>query len=239
MTADEIRTEFDVMYNNISSGAAPNLNDFERSLFLTRAQDELVRMYYAGTNARYTSFEADEEARRYLDTLVTTETFTLPVPQQYGRFKDYAVPKPADAMFVLRESVVNGSDECRGGTLMAVNPVRHEDLNRLLGNPFKAPNERKCVRFDVRNGEGGAVFHLLSADALSSYEMTYLRKPVAIVLSDIQTDFGKEIDGKTDWEGYDIPDTLMHKVIRRACELAKAAYTGDLGSTFAVNARDL
>lgn len=238
MTENEIRTEFDVMYNNISSGAAPNLNDFERSLFLTRAQDELVRMYYAGTNARYTSFEADEEARRYLDTLITEETTAPEAHGNKGKFKEYSVPKPADAMYILRENAENGSEGCRGGTEVAVNPVRHEDLNRLLANPFKAPNDRKCVRYDTAGAGGSVVFRIVSSCPLSGYTVTYLKKPKAVVLGDL-TEFEQDIEGATSWQGHDIPDTLMHKVIRRACELAKSAYTGDLGSTFAVNARDL
>ena len=36
MTNSEINVEFDVLFNNISSGAAPNLNEYEKSLFLKR-----------------------------------------------------------------------------------------------------------------------------------------------------------------------------------------------------------
>ena len=71
MTTKEISVEFDILYNNISSGAAPNLNEYEKSVFLTKAQRELVQMYYSGKNAHYNSFESDEEVRRYLDTLIT------------------------------------------------------------------------------------------------------------------------------------------------------------------------
>lgn len=239
MNVTEIATEFDLLYNNISSGAAPNLNAYEQSVFLTRAQEELVRMYYAGSGQRFMSFESDEEARRYLDTLVFSETIALQNPSSYGQFNDYTVPKDdagRNVLFVLRETAMNGSEGCANGNVMQVIPVRHEDLNRVLGNPFKRPNERKAVRYDL---SGQSVdFHILSSVPLASYTMTYLGKPEPVILKDISED-GQTIDGKFLPSAGSVPDILMHKVIARACELAKAAYVGDLGTSFAVNARDL
>lgn len=245
MTAKEIDHEFDILYNNISSGAAPNLNEYEKSLFLTKAQEELVRVYYNGANARYLSFEADEESRRYLDTLVSEKVNMLTNPSAYGRYKDYIVSKPNDTMFVLRETAANASGGCLDGTVMQVIPVRHEDLNRVLEDPFKAPNTRKCVRFDM--GGNDVRFHILSAVPLKSYTAVYLMQPYPIIIADLSVFTDEE--GNAEYtihglstppdDGYDVPDSLMHKIISRAAELAKVAYTGDIGATFAVDARDL
>lgn len=239
MNVTEIMQEFDLLYNNISSGAAPNLNGYEQSVFLTRAQEELVRMYYSGSGQRFMSFESDEETRRYLDTLVESSTIDLSGPSSYGQFHDYAVPKNndgRDVMFVLRETASNGSEGCANGSVMQVVPVRHEDLNRVLENPFKRPNERKALRYDL--SRSGVEFHILSSVPLSSYTMTYLRKPEPVIVEDL-TDYGMTIDNQKAVSAGSVPDMLMHKVIARACELAKAAYNGDLGTSFAVNARDL
>ena len=43
MTTSEFSNEFDVLYNNIASNAAPGINEYEKSVFLTRAQSEIVR----------------------------------------------------------------------------------------------------------------------------------------------------------------------------------------------------
>ena len=37
MTTPEFSNEFDVLYNNIMSNAAPGLNEYEKSVFLTKA----------------------------------------------------------------------------------------------------------------------------------------------------------------------------------------------------------
>lgn len=37
MTLQEFSDEFDVLYNNITSNQAPGLNEYEKSVFLTKA----------------------------------------------------------------------------------------------------------------------------------------------------------------------------------------------------------
>ena len=244
MTNKEINDEFDVLYNNISSGAAPNLNEYEKSLFLTRAQRELVQMYYSGKNSAYNSFESDEETRRYLDTLISVEDITLDYVEQYGPFEWYKISKPKDLLYVVRETAQNASEGCLNGSLMQVVPITHEDLNRVLNDPFKRPNERKVLRYDTSD-RTNVNFNLLSSTNLSRYIVTYVRQPQPIILIDL-TEFGGThdnpeytIEGQVDETHSDAPDTLQHKIIARAAELAKSAYVGDLNTTFAVNARDL
>ena len=245
MTLKEINSEFDILYNNISSGAAPNLNEYEKSLFLTKAQNELVRMYYSGKNSNYNSFESDEEVRRYLDTLIDEYEENLSNYQQYGSFKDYVVGKPNNLMYVVRETAKNALEGCLNGSIMLVVPTTHEDLNKVLNDPFKRPNGRKVIRYDKSNF-GDVEFHILSENKLSRYNVTYLRKPRPIILVDLSI-FGVDlnnnpeytIDNISDATEPEIPDVLQHKVIARAVELAKTAYTGDLSTTFAVDTRDL
>jgi len=37
MTIEEMSNEFDVLYNNVSSNQAPGLNEYEKSVLLTKA----------------------------------------------------------------------------------------------------------------------------------------------------------------------------------------------------------
>lgn len=46
MTTQEFSTEFDVLYNNVTSNQAPGLNEYEKSVFLTKAQSQLVNEYF-------------------------------------------------------------------------------------------------------------------------------------------------------------------------------------------------
>jgi hypothetical protein len=69
MTASEFEREFDLLYNNIMSNAAPSIDSYEKSVFLTKAQEELITTLYEGT------FEGSERLTEYLNHLVVTKTF--------------------------------------------------------------------------------------------------------------------------------------------------------------------
>ena len=45
MTTQEFSNEFDVLYNNIMSNQAPGLDEYEKSVFLTKAQNEILKNY--------------------------------------------------------------------------------------------------------------------------------------------------------------------------------------------------
>ena len=47
MTVEDFSIEFDLLFNNIASNKAPGLNDYEKSLFLTQAQELVVRGLYS------------------------------------------------------------------------------------------------------------------------------------------------------------------------------------------------
>ena len=46
MTNTEFSNEFDVLYNSITSNQAPGLDEYEKSVFLTKAQSEILREYF-------------------------------------------------------------------------------------------------------------------------------------------------------------------------------------------------
>ena len=48
MTTQEFSPEFDLLYNNISSNQAPGLTEYEKSIFLTQAQEEIALGLYGG-----------------------------------------------------------------------------------------------------------------------------------------------------------------------------------------------
>ena len=54
-------------------------DEYEKSVFLTKAQEELVISIYDGKNLSGESFENTEEARRSLSSLVKTFTTTAQV----------------------------------------------------------------------------------------------------------------------------------------------------------------
>ena len=68
MTTAEFSNEFDVLYNNIMSNQAPGLNEYEKSVFLTKAQNELVKNYFNKKSLGNQEKEGfDENPKRQID----------------------------------------------------------------------------------------------------------------------------------------------------------------------------
>ncbi len=62
MTNPELSNEFDVLYNSITSNQAPGLDEYEKSVFLTKAQDEVVKSYFnPRSNKTQEGFDGNEK----------------------------------------------------------------------------------------------------------------------------------------------------------------------------------
>lgn len=86
MTIHEFSDTFDTLLNSYNTQAQFGeqasrreivLDEYEKSVFLTKAQEEVVINLYNGKNPYGDSFESTEEMRRYLDALVKTKVFTM------------------------------------------------------------------------------------------------------------------------------------------------------------------
>ena len=66
MTIQEFSNEFDILYNNIMSNAAPGVDEYEKSVFLTKAQLEIIRNYFnPESNKNKQGF--DDSPKRQID----------------------------------------------------------------------------------------------------------------------------------------------------------------------------
>ena len=74
MTLKEFSDQFDILYNSISSNQAPGLDEYEKSIFLTKAQEEIVKAYfYPITNKLQAGFDGNEKRQIDFSMLVKTE----------------------------------------------------------------------------------------------------------------------------------------------------------------------
>ena len=78
MTNKEFSDGFSTLLNSFGITTNITLDEYEKSTFLTNAQEQLIIDIYSGRNVIYgKSFEQTEEIRRYLSNLVETyETST-------------------------------------------------------------------------------------------------------------------------------------------------------------------
>lgn len=76
MTNLELSNEFDVLYNNITSNQAPGLDEYEKSVFLTKAQDEIVKAYFnPKTNKVHEGFDGNEKRQIDFSMIMRSATF--------------------------------------------------------------------------------------------------------------------------------------------------------------------
>lgn len=85
MTISEFSDQFDVLYNNITSNQAPGLNEYEKSVFLTKAAKEIVKNYFTANSKGNTIGQGfDDSAKRQADfsCLMKTESCELSLPPE-------------------------------------------------------------------------------------------------------------------------------------------------------------
>lgn len=187
MTNEEFSNEFDTLIN---SNSAISLNgmelplefdEYEKSVFLTKAQEEVVQGLYTG-KITGDSFETTEQLRRYLADLVSTaELPCRPYPGGLSNKSVFAV-LPDDLWFITYESVtLNGDTPCLGGKEIQVVPVTQDEYHRVKDNPFRGPNSRRVLRLDVNE----SMVELISKQDIRSYLVRYLSRPTPIILLDL------------------------------------------------------
>ena len=75
MHLQELSDQFDVLYNSITSNQAPGLNEWEKSVFLTKAEKQLVREYFnQRTDAVGGGFDGSQKRQYDFSCLLRTES---------------------------------------------------------------------------------------------------------------------------------------------------------------------
>ena len=212
MTNSEFSNEFDVLYQNIASNQAPGLDVYEKSVFLTMAQEQIVLELYQ-------KLEQSEEARKYLSNLIKTDNYA-PVGEQdetliNNNFKSYKVEISNDILFMIYEQcTLSDENNCINNKIVSVVPTIHDDLDKVLKNPFKSPNSRKVIRLDFDNK-----IELISKYNISNYKVRYLKKPNPIILVALEGNLSIN-NGDTKVSNGETNPILHERIVQRAVQLA-------------------
>ena len=87
MTIQEFSDQFDVLYNNIMSNQAPGLDEYEKSVFLTKAQDEIIKNYFNPKhNKTVEGFDDSEKRQIDFSQLMRVAEVTSPNTISYSDF---------------------------------------------------------------------------------------------------------------------------------------------------------
>lgn len=217
MTATEMSLAFDRLYDNIMSNQAPGLNEYEKSCFLTVAQENVVANLIS-------AYEMQEGVADAIEALLKTVTV------QGSALADNAITKysylfklPDDVWYKIWEgAVLCDADLYCNGTAhrnVEVVPCRHNDLARTVASPFRGPNERRVLRLDCGDG----MVEIFSKYEVGSYTLRYISKPTPIITESL-TGTGLTIDGETEVMDCALHDKLHMSIVQAAVGSAKAVW---------------
>lgn len=217
MNAQEFSNTFDTLlqpYITKESFSEQNnlaFDEYEKSIFLTKAQEQIVLELYQ-------ELEQSEEVRKYLSNLIKTANFA-PIGEQdetliNNTFKSYKVELRDTILFMIYEQcTLNDESNCINGRIVSVVPTIHDDLDKVLKNPFKSPNSRKVIRLDFDNK-----IELISKYNISNYKVRYLKKPNPIILVKLEDNLS--IDNSAEVSSGETNPILHERIVQRAVQLA-------------------
>ena len=220
MTTQEFSNEFDILYNNIMSNSAPGLNEYEKSIFLTQAQEALVLDIYRGKFDE-NSFESTEEVSDYINTLVRQSKITDTVEGNGISTNSVFYQLPNDIWFITYESVIlrDNNLDCKNGQEVIVKPITQDEYHSISKNPFRGANDRRVLRLLSDNKA-----ELISKYRIESYLIRYLSKPEPIILDNLST-YKVTINGKSEITECKLNPAVHRILLNRAVQLAKSIWT--------------
>ena len=225
MTCEEFSLEFDLLYNNIMSNKAPGLSEYEKSLFLTQAQESIVLDIYSGKYGD--SFERTEETTSYLNQLLKQRTYDSREFSEGNKLdtRSVFITLPEDIWFKTGETayIIDDFYKCNVDGLreVMVFPVTQDTLVRTKRSPFRGPNERRILRLD----SGKNQVELISNYEIHSYTVRYLSRPEPIILKELPQ--GLTIGGKSSPQTC-LLNTAIHKaILSKAVLIAKSSWESE------------
>ena len=218
MNVQEFSNSFDTLLQPyITKDVNGNQNnlafdEYEKSIFLTKAQEQIVLELYQ-------ELEQSEEVRKYLSNLIKTDNY-VPVGEQdetliNNTFKSYKVEIEDSVLFMIYEQcTLSDENNCINNKIVSVVPTIHDDLDKVLKNPFKFPNSRKVIRLDFDNK-----IELISKYNISNYKVRYLKKPNPIILVSLEDNLSIN-NGDTEVSNGETNPILHERIVQRAVQLA-------------------
>lgn len=234
MNFQELSDRFDVAYNNIMSNAAPGLNEYEKSVFLTKAQLEITKNYFNARGNKYGE-GFDQSPKRQIDFSMLMQSVKLTKTSSSegtydvrGEHYNY----PDNILAIVNESLVLKEE----GTyhVRQVVPISFEEYSRLMSKPFKEPLKNQAWRLIT----GVSSDNLSIAEVIPNnndrkitdryLQVRYVRRPRPIIVADLDQTVGDvTIDGEYKARTSELDPSIHEEILQRAVELAKASYASD------------
>lgn len=241
MNTLEMSNEFDVLYNNIMSNQAPGIDEYEKSLFLTKAQEELLKAYFDPRGNKYMQgFDGSEKRQIDFSSVLKNDNLLLiqsPSNQFDLRSKVYKLP---DDCFIIVNEQIYDTDENGNpsGYQYTVLPITYQEYSRQMSKPYKYPPKNIVWRIitygqinlsqttkEIQCEIIGKYNRIYESDEGPLYKIRYVKHPRPIILINLEDEFsGLTIDNESSQTSCELDPILHHEIVQRAVELAVATY---------------
>lgn len=218
MTKEEMSNEFDILYNQVNSNQAPGVDEYEKTVFLTKAQDDIIKMFFDPRGNKFQEgFDGSQKRQYDFSTIITHDTLKK---IQGNTYDPRAIPFqfPEDFFLSINESIVEGGDD-REDIVYQIIPISYYDYSRLMQKPYQYPPKRSVWRLITNNISSsgrtnstpqnnntpidpdvdGTICEIIGKfvnPANIQYRMRYVKKPLPILLEDFSAS-GLSINGHT------------------------------------------
>lgn len=226
MTLEEFSNQFDTLVSSYRRFKdfdkkeildSIEFDEYEKSVWLTKSQEELVISLYNGKNAFGDSFESTEELRRYLSPLVGEKELN-PIENSKGILgidsKSKFFQLPDKLWFITYEDVTTSDGPCGKDSKLDVYPVTQDEYLKVRKNPFRGANGRRALRLDLAEG----VIEIVCKYNVTQYYIRYIRRPNPIVLEDLPN--GLTIEDKRKESKCELHEALHQRILERAVRMA-------------------
>lgn len=250
MTNEELSNSFTTLLNSYGSIADFGeqasqreivLDEYEKSVFLTEAQDIIVKSYHdRGMNQQGQGF--DDSARRQADfsslirvvelsptspgtaTLFDTRSIFFQLPTTF------AANQPEPVLIIENEKLLLMA----GNTISkeyVVKPIANTEYDREMSKPYNKPLKKQAWRLFQNKNAGFDIWtEIIPRETAGTgktwkYRVRYIRRPKPIILEDL-TDTGLSIDEMTAKTECELNPILHMDILHKAVELAYASRGG-------------
>lgn len=255
MTNEDFSNRFDTLisaykhtpeFGNQASLADVSFDEYEKSLFLTQAQDQIVKSYFM-SNVDTTGGGFDGSARRQVDfsSLITVDKedpVNITTEQSERTFDDrgilFSLPMEngiTKVLFILNEKLLVTNSITGTTKSYVIVPINYREYDREMSKAYAQPLKKQAWRLFNNNATGFDVqseiipnyyiAHPNEGTNSYKYYIRYVKRPQPIVLTDLPDNL--EINGVSSETQCQLNPILHEDILQQAVTIALNAASAE------------
>ena len=213
--SNEFDNELFKLYETGVTSTPIQLDEYEKSVYLTKAQEAIVDSLYA-------EYDSTELVRRQLHKLVCKSHNEIMGSTDFMGYSKYNVSFDSMDIKAILQEYATLSTDCSEIILYGV-PIKQDELIKVLKNPFRCPNDNRVLRIEdtgiMKNITLLCKKFNLTKNVLK-YDIIYLRNPKPIILTKLNNITISGTDVKS--TSIDLSADLHRKIIDIAVTMVLA-----------------